>query len=126
MAVTPTSLDTKLIPKTLEIINKFGKTVTFKERQISSYSANDGQAIETGVILHSSKVSPPEKFQKRFVDGDIVKESDLAVILPASGLTWMPKRDLEVEFDNEVWKIMSVEPIFSGEQIVAYTIQLRN
>lgn len=121
----PTALDNKLVPKTLAIINKVGRNMDFTLPLASSYDPATGAGIESIWTTYTVKVSPPIDYEQRYVDGDSVQRGDARIFMAASGLPLTPVRDMLVEFDGVTFKAISILPIYSGEQIAAYEVQLR-
>ncbi len=120
-----TALDIRLLPKVLEIIERMGKTVTFHVPSGEVYDPIARQTTST-ITNINKKVSPPDKYGVKFIDGTQILAGDNYVILPASGLTFTPRSGHNVTVNGLKWGIVSVESIFSGEDICAYQIQLRN
>ena len=119
-----TVLDDRLVPLALELVAKFGKVVTFKE-VTKDYTAATGDVVESGVTNHSVKVTPPEKYDDALINGDLIQIGDTKISLPKSGLLFTPIRGMQVTIDSITWKIEKVSPIYTGEQIALYELQLR-
>lgn len=121
----PTSLDKELLPAVLEIINEVGRDMDFSFPLASSYDPVTGTGSESICKTLTAKVSPPIDYEKRHIDGDSVKRGDSRIFLAAKGLVFTPVVDMGVEFDSISFKAISVLPIYSGEQVAAYEVQLR-
>ena len=119
-----TVLDDKLVPLALSLVAKFGKLVVFKE-VTKTYTAATGDVVESAIINHSVKVTPPEKFDDTLVNGEIIQVGDTKVSLPKSGLLFTPITGMQVTIDSVTWKIVTVSPIYTCEQIALYELQLR-
>lgn len=120
-----TVLDDKLVPKTLEIIKKFGKKLTFTTLSTQAYDPDTGDVTEGGSQTFEQLCSPPAAYERRFVDGETVKDGDMRTLVPASGLPFTIKNGLKVEFDGTTWAIVSFSPLYSGDLRAAYRLQLR-
>lgn len=118
-----TRLDDKLVPRALALIEKHGKVGSFR---ISSkvYNEATGKVVET-VTNVSRKVSPPYEFDKRLVNGDTIKATDLKVIVAASGLSFTPSIGNQLTLDGTSYHVLNVSPHYTGELIAAYTLHLR-
>lgn len=120
-----TVLDTKLLPVVFNIIEKYGKTVSFGVQTGGVY--DEGTRTYSGgtTTPTSKKVSPPDRFADELINGDTIQAKDLYVILPAQGLTFTPQVGWTVTVDSVVYMTIRVDPIYSGELVAAYQIQLR-
>ena len=123
--VIDTALDTKLIPKIATLIAARGMTVVFEVDGVSGYDPATGTGTKTVKIRHSLKVSPPETFSQRYVDGETILMGDANILLPAQSLAFTPKPGILVELLGQDWLIINVSPIMTGEQIGAYQLQIR-
>lgn len=122
-----TPLDDKLVPKALEIVNKFGINATFAVGLIEpdDYNPETGETTPDTPTNTIRKVTPPEKYDRYLIDGDLIKFGDCRVYLPASGLTFDPVNGMKVTIGTSLWKIVKVEYVYSGEEIALYELQLR-
>jgi hypothetical protein len=123
--ITPTDLDTELIPEILSIINEYGKTVIFETWTSKVYDPTTGSITKDGATDHSHKVSPPEGYETKYIDGNLIQVGDRKIYLPASGLEFTPKAGIQVLIDDVKWKIKKVDEIFTGEQKGLFEIQVR-
>jgi hypothetical protein len=121
-----TALDTKLVPKALALINKFGTNATFTVSIGGTYSPATGKVSGTSTEDKIQKVSPPSRFDKSLVDGELIKATDLLVVLAASGLTFTPEQSMKVTLDTRVYTIVDVWPVMSGDKVAIYKLQLRH
>lgn len=106
-----------------EIISDKGKTVVYKAVS-KSYSRETGGTTET-VTSTTVKVSPPEPYATRFVDGDLIKVGDTSVLLADYGSEITPNEGDKITIDSEDWTIVRVEKTYSGELVAAWGLQLR-
>jgi len=120
-----TKLDTKLVPKILSLVNKYGKTLVFYTYPLTAYDPTTGEETEGAATTYSLKTTPPAQYESKLIDGDLVRNGDTWVLLPASGLEFTPVPGIKVTFDSITLKIVSVEKIYTGDLIGAYTLQLR-
>lgn len=121
-----TDLDTRLIPKVLAIVNRLGKSVTFET--VSGGSYDPLTRVVTGGTMTPvvKKVTPPYEFKNYLIDGDNIRVGDLQIDLPASGLTFTPERGWIVVIDTVRYTVIKVSPVYTGEQIALYNLQLRS
>lgn len=118
-----TKLDDKLIPKIAKIVDRLGKAVTFHV-EAGSYDPTVGRRVSDQTD-HSVKVTPPANYSERFIDGDNIQRGDVNILLPAQDLVFTPVNGMQVTIDAKPWAIVEVKPIYTGEQIGAYDLQLR-
>jgi hypothetical protein len=121
-----TALDTKLRAAALRIIAAYGQDVVFVVPATSTYDPATGATTETSPTEYTEKISPPRGYKATMIDGDIVRRGDRQAYLAASGLSFTPKANAqEVRMGTEVWKIVGVQEIYSGEQIAVFVLQMR-
>lgn len=120
-----TTLDTKLIAEVYTIAQTYGKEVTFQEVGSAVYDPSTGKTTESSITNHAVKVTPPSPYSHRLVDGDLIQVRDVQVTLPAKNLTFTPVQAMQVTIDGEAFDIVEIMPLYSGAQICAYDLQLR-
>lgn len=123
--VVPTILDTKLIPKILAKVIKYGKTVDFVVPATKVHAPETGIVTETNPTTYSKKVTPPEPYIEGYAPPESIRVGDSKIYLPSSGLEFTPTRGYLVQFDSTKWRMENVNPIYTGEQIALYELQLR-
>ena len=122
-----TALDSTLPPRVLEIVNERGKTVTITVTS-NTYSASTGKNSASSATTYPDlKISPPAPYESRHVDGTMIQAHDMHCILPASGLGFTPsiEDEITVTFDSVVWSVAGFDPMYSGDDVAAYKLQLR-
>ena len=120
-----TAFDNKMIPEILALVAQYGKTVTITLDGTSLYDPETGYGTQGYPTEYDVKVTPPEQYERQFFEGETVKIGDARVWLPASGLEFTPVISMKVDFDNQTWTVQSVLPIYTGEQIALYGLQIR-
>ena len=120
-----TALDVSISPKVLAIIERLGKTAVFMNFTEEVYDPTVGERIQGNATEYSLKVIPPYEYALKYIDGDIVKVGDMQTGVPASGLEFTPRQGMKVTVDEIVWQIVRTNPIYSGERIALYMLQLR-
>ena len=119
-----TAFDTSIANKVFDVVDTYGKTIAFEEVS-NSYSPATGINTETPTT-HNHKVSPPDRFEQRFVDNDLIRAQDLMFLLPAKGITFTPTLGMQVTIDSVVYDTTSIRPIYSGDDIAAYEYGVRS
>lgn len=122
---TPTELDTDLRNSVEEIIEELGKTVTFWIYGSESYDPTTGTNTPGDPTQYNKKVVPPYDVDLRYIDGDLVRAGDMLSAVAAKDIEFTPERGIRVTVDSEIWVIVAVKPIRSGEQICMYLLVLR-
>jgi len=121
-----TPLDAKIIPRVKSIVAVHGKSVIFVEDGKKSYDVTSGSVQEAGPKRYTAKVTPPEMYEARLIDGVKIQIDDCKIGLPSQDLEFVPKIGMTVIVDSEEWKVMRVGSIFSGDLVALYyPIQLR-
>ncbi len=121
---TPTALDIKLLPKVLSIIEKVGKEAVFSIYS-EEYDPTTGENVQGSAWVFTEKIIPPYPYESKLVDGDLIRDGDMRSGIAGSGIEFTPKEGIIVEFDSQIWKIVKVNSIYSGERVALYELQLR-
>jgi len=119
-----TRLDDKMLPKVLSVINDFGKDIVYHAVPFKKYdpATSTGSGCEEDF---TRKSSPPEPFEQKFIDGDTIQEGDLKTIVAGSGLPFVVEEGIRATFDGNNWRVVGVEPFYSGDLIAAFQLHLR-
>jgi len=120
-----TTLDTRILPKVVTILNKYGKDVDFVVPASKTHDPDTGKVTTVPGTTYTVKASPPDKYDSRLIDGAVIKADDARTIIAAQGIQFTPSISMRVEFDSVTWMIKHVMPIYSGNSIAAYEVRLR-
>jgi len=91
-----------------------------------TYDAVTGVTSTGSSVSFEAKVSPPENFEERFIDGDVVRRGDARVMLPATdSVTFAPKAGDEVLLDGVTWSVLDVENLVPGDRAAVHVLHLR-
>ena len=120
-----TILDDRFIPKVAGIVDRYGKVAVISVPGTVTYNPATGAATDSGGTTYEVKVSPPESYNARFVDGDLIRRQDTHCLLASKDLEFVPTPGIEVSFDGQTFEVVSVESLYSGELVCAYDLQLR-
>jgi hypothetical protein len=108
------------------LLDLFGTSLTLE------YGATDGSLDPlTGIVTpgtgvsDTTKASPPEPFTISEREGTVIKEGDLKTIAKAYGLTGEPPVGAKATIYSVVYRVAWVGPIYSGDEVSAYTLALR-
>jgi len=123
--VADTALDTELLAAALDLINEFGKDVTITTLASQVYDPDTGFTTEGAATDLTVKASPPTPMTDKYGMGDIIEEGDTIIFVAGSGITFTPAKNLKITIDTEVWRIVNVIKLYSGESVAAFGLQLR-
>lgn len=118
-----TFLDLTLPDKVYELVEKYGKEVSFTS-EVKTFDATTGATTSTATV-YKRKVTPPEEFDSKYIDNDTVRLGDMQITLAAKGLKFTPIESMKVLIDAKSFNIVAIRKIYTGELIGAYTVQLR-
>jgi hypothetical protein len=124
LSTTPTALDVRMMPKVAALLVKYGKNAIFKVTG-NTYDATSGAVVPDAVLQYVKKVIPPFTAELKYVDGTLTKTDDLFTGVAAKDIEFTPIVGMSVLLDNWTYKIERVMPIYTGEWIVLYIMQLR-
>lgn len=119
-----TVLDDKLVPKALELINKFGLTATYTTEDKTYDTATRKSVLVTTDF--TVKVTPPFGYDERLITTEIIRADDSFILIAGSGLQFTPKMGDFVTIKGVKWRVARSQPLYSGEQVAAYQLQLRS
>ena len=120
-------LDTLFRDLAVDLTSKFGPTATL----IRDASSVDNVANERTTISQSNlsvRCSIPVSPKENEVDDEQILGTDLFLLIPARDLSTFdpPDQDKDtVSLGGNVYKVVSVVPLYSGDLIAAYRLQLR-
>lgn len=121
-----TVLDKKLLPKIEKILNKLGKTLTFKTYPNAVEHDVEGTVELGGLVEYQRKAIPPYEVEEKHVNGDTILSGDMLTGIAGKDLEFMPVAGMTVVIDSIDWNIVRIKPVYSGEQIALFVVQLRN
>jgi len=124
-------------PKVTAAILRVSTDLTFDVRSRTP----DGPAGRT--ILGSEpdvivRGSVPAPYAQNMVNGNTIRAGDMTTVIPAEGLTFLPKIGMKVRFpappDPQAngsiavleWTVIRVEQYGPGDVVLAWQLQLRN
>jgi len=116
-------LDADLRATAVELADELGKQITHV-RITQSYDPTTGQTTETETT-ESVNAVPPQELDLSRVDGSLIQTGDTFVGLPAPSVSQVPSSNDSIRFDGDTWSVVRVQPIYSGEKVALYRVQLR-
>lgn len=119
----PGALDQQMRALAVDLINEYGKTIKLT-REITTFDPSTGQTVTTETD-YSVVSTPPADFSRSRVDGTLIQQGDMYIEIAAQGLAIAPEDTDKVTIDGQVWSIVGISPVYSGELVTMYGLQLR-
>lgn len=119
----PGKLDTVFRDLAANLIPEFGSTAAWI-KTAEAYDASSGKATVTETS-NAVVISPPEPYNQSYIDGEVIKLGDAQALLQGKGLAFTPDIGDVVLHKSVRWRVVGLNPIYSGELIAAYEVQLR-
>lgn len=121
-----TRLDDIFLPLAKRLIDTFGKVVTLTtEPQGGNYNPKTGTTDKIPGSSDLVKIIPPDKYQRTFIEGDLIEDGDLVTGMATLDAPKVPEKGMSIDLDGSVWRIVRVQPVYSGELIAFHELQLR-
>ena len=127
-----TVLDTKIVPKALAILEKYGMSATLVSRPNVTYDAATGDVASASDTLTSVKIAPPSPVTTRQIDAEAsFQPGDAVTYIAASGLAVIPTLQMGIRIPDpdkstsHEWVIVVRTPIYTGDEIALYELGLR-
>lgn len=118
------TLDALFPGLTARLIGQFGASAS-----LETVSKTDDLAtgkVSESVTAAAIKITPPEPFTIGLTDGTLVEAGDMTTLVAAQGLSAAPAANHDrLVFAAVTWRIVAVDPIYSGDTPTAYRLQLR-
>jgi hypothetical protein len=119
-----TELDDELVPEVKAILDEFGRTITYTSIA-RVYDVPSGQVIETPTDFLNVQASPLYNVDWRYMNHDVVRMDDSAMILHNKVLGFTPARADRCTIDGVTWTVIEVKPYPSGLLVCAWELFLR-
>lgn len=129
-----TTLDDRLVPKVVSLIDKYGQNIAVEIEQLRSFDASTGKMVILGPTKYKTlsdgsalKSTPPSPDSKAFQPLFLSQKAECAIIIPASGLRFEPQKGMKIFFEDnrdEEWKVVAIERYKSGESVAAWELAL--
>lgn len=118
------TFDTEMRDLAAELAEDLGKAVTYIRVTGEEFDPEAGETVKT-TEEHDVSAVPPQSVSTRLIDGSNVKVGDMVVGVPATSLEFTPSTDDRLRIDGDDWSIVRIEPIYSGEKVAVYNLQVR-
>lgn len=112
------------VAKTL--LNVFGTPAVISIQGTSVYDPETGTATQEEDAEYPVNISPPQGYKLSDIDGSSVLKGDMSTSIAACELSTIPLPDKSsLIFSGEKWRIVNVEPVYTGAIAALYVLQLR-
>ena len=128
------TLDSTFVPLAKDLIDRFGKIVTFTEAQDdSSYEPATGDATPVASLTHTGvKISPPSRSNSQWGENDLLEENEHTCLVATSGnaftaqANWIEKKGKgwQILIDGVQWTVVIGKAVYSGEQIAVWKLKI--
>lgn len=107
------------------LIGTFGTTAT-----ITTHTGGNYDPITDGTVPGSDvqvvvPCSPPEEYKNYVIDGTRIQTGDMKILIPALVYATSPVTAQTITIRGQIYKIISVIPVSSGNQEAVWEVQLR-
>lgn len=130
------TLDAEIIPVAVSILADLGKDVTFVEVTGQTVDTDDSTVTGGSTTNHTVKASPPERashsyYNEARISGSLAEGKAFELtIATGTGTTdaiaFTPTTTEEtgmlLSVDSLTYRILRVDPLYSGEQVAAYRV----
>lgn len=119
----PTAFDNIFVPLASQLIDAtFGFDATHR-RQTRTFDVDTGKNTTSNSDT-TVKITPPNPYSQNRIDGTLIQQGDMMIMM-SSNAGIVPQLSDKFVIGGNIWQVVNVKPIVSGEQTAAYDIQLR-
>ena len=120
-----TALDKKLLPKVISLLNNLGKQVTITRLTGEVFDPTTLETTNTGSEAQTVKITPPYPYEETYYNDTSIKAGDLKCYV-SPDVVFDPELNYQMTVDGQLWTIVKMMPIYSGDNIVLFGAQLRS
>lgn len=118
-----TTVDLRLVPKVKALIERYGAAAQLV-RPAQDYDPSIATTASERNDTYSVKATPPSPFKKGFLGGETSDHSGLSTLVAASGLAIVPKAGDRFVLGAASYRVVTVGPIHSGDDVCAYLLEV--
>ncbi|RLB68702.1 MAG: hypothetical protein DRH08_00155 [Deltaproteobacteria bacterium] len=118
-----TELDDILVPTAFDLIDEFGKLLTFTP-PTGTYVPGAGSKVSESPDPFDRKGSPPFPYERSLATGRLIIEGNAITLVADQDLAIKPAIGWLVEVDGVTWRTVRVDAIYSGELVAAWEMEL--
>lgn len=131
--MTATVLDVRFLAKAKQMIDKYGKAVTFYpvtddvdgsayDTTTGTETAADGVAVPTKCVI---AVVGKTSRRGQDIPREGVRQADHLIYVPAADFAVAPKSQDRMVMDGTSWQVLSIEYFYSGENAAMYGVYIK-
>ena len=118
------ALDSLFAQPVLDLIARIGISATIFEVTGPSYDPATGTQTQNG-FTRNVTISPLLRYNRKYVDGVNVLDTDYKTYIAGSGLSFVPRPGWRITVAGEAKLIISVKDLKTGDAVAAYELQCR-
>lgn len=110
------------------LIGTLGASATLTRTTPGEYDPISGLSGMPRTTNYSVKISPPERYSRQDVatGQGAIQQDDFRVLVAASALSIEPSAQTDtLRVAGTVFKVIALAPVYSGDQVAAYEMQVR-
>lgn len=123
-----TDLDDRMLPRVLALIARNGISATYRQTADEGFNVTTGEidlGEDGGITSYTVTVSPLTPVDLRYTPGGSIIEGTCQTYIAGSGLLFIPYQNDELQTsDGEVWKVVDVQRLSSGDSVAAWGLTL--
>lgn len=115
-----------IIPAVMDTVDELVFVDATLTRRAAVYDPDTDTDNAAAATSHALRVSPLAGFNFTNIDEDAIKSRDAHCIVNATGLAIVPDVQKDtIEVHDKSFRIEICQPIYSGDDVVAYKLKLR-
>lgn len=118
-----TELDAEIGPLALELIDEFGKSISYAKVTSGEYDTTTGEGIITAPVVSIKGIV--EEFKGQDFASGLIEGGDKKITVAAQAFDEVPTSSDTVTLDNLTYTIVGVKTVYSGELPAIYELQAR-
>lgn len=118
-----TELDTEIGPLALELIDEYGKAISYSRVTPGEYNTDTG-AVESATVVIELRAIVEEYAGQSFLSG-LIEAGDKKVTIAANSVDTLPTTQDTVLIDNITYTVVNVKITYSGDLAALYELQCR-
>ena len=121
------TLDARMVPLALRLINSYGKTIAYSDASDSTYDPTTGTQAVTRTPYTLKAIVQDYSFRGAgggFASG-LIREGDKEIMIAASGLAFLPQAGDRVTVDSVTYTTVNVKTLYSGELPSVFTLHVK-
>lgn len=118
-----TELDAEIGPLALELIDEFGKSISYQKVTSGEYDTTTGEAAVTNPSIDIKGIV--ENYKGQDFSSGLIEGGDKKVTVAAQAFAELPTTSDTITIDNLTYTIVGIKTVFSGDLPAIYELQAR-